>query len=821
MTANKKRPTLLAVVRRVRNHIDEGNIIEAVKQVRTDLGYDLTDAKQMVDWIRGKEEFTTNTLAGGWCDEHRCPFSDTHLKEHIAADKAAANATPNVEAVPAEAQADIEKIEDNYAVGCYPAVMRRTRATALTCCVLLGLALPGWNSGQNSAGQRIAPTGAHNPSTDLQIQSSVLRIEFDHHLHSRVVALFGPSPKLLAPFSASETVTRVDRTCSDFALSASRREQVSDTFGAGERLTLTGKCGDLRKSVSVTIYADFPSLAVFDVGYTNDSSVQLKIRGWSNSQYVLSSLPPARGPAFWSYQSGSYEKRPNWVLPLRAGFRQENYLGMNASDYGGGTPIVDVWRKDAGLAVGHVEPGPRLISLPVSMPDASHARVAVRSTRERTLEPGESFHTLHTFVSVHQGDYFRTLTEYRRLMVRQGFQMASAPDSAFGPIWCAWGYGRSVQLKQVYDTLPTVKKMGFSWVTLDDGWQNNYGDWAVDPKKFPHGDADMKALVDRIHEEGFKAQVWWSPLSAVPDSQLLKDHSDFVLLNRDGSKRKISWWNSFYLCPADRGVVEYHKALVRKILGEWGFDGLKLDGQHMNAVPPCYNPAHHHKRPEDSVEASPDFFREIYETARSVKPDALVEFCPCGTAYSFFTMPHFNMSVASDPESSFQIRSKGKTLKALMGDNVPYFGDHVELSDGAIDFASTVGVGGVVGTQFVLPNLVKKHSKSDLTPQRQKIFEEWLHIYKDKMLSRGEYLGDLYDIGFDRPEAHVIRKGQGIYYAFFARHWSGPIQLRGLQDRTYHIVDYVNNKDLGSVHGPQATISAAFNQHLLLEARPD
>ena len=696
--------------------------------------------------------------------------------------------------------------------------MRRKRAIA--CCVLLGIALPGWNSGQNSSRRPSAPADAINAATNLQIHSSVLRIEFDHHLHSRVAALFGPEAKLLTPFSAAETVTGA-RVWSDFAMSASRRERVSDAFGAGERLVLTGKSGDLRKDVSVTIYSNFPSIAIFDVTYKNEGAAPLAIRGWANHQYSLSAMPVSRGPAFWSYQSGSYEKRPDWVLPLRAGFRQENYLGMNASDYGGGTPIVDVWRKDVGLAVGHVEPGPRLISLPVSMPDASHARVAVRSTKERTLEPGESFHTLHTFVSVHQGDYFRTLTEYRRLMMRQGFQMASAPDSAFGPIWCAWGYGRSMQLQQVYDTLPTVKKMGFAWVTLDDGWQNNYGDWAVDPKKFPHGDADMKALVDRIHEEGFKAQLWWSPLSAVPDSQLLKDHSDFLLLNRDGSKRKISWWNSFYLCPADRGVVEYHKALVRKILGEWGFDGLKLDGQHMNAVPPCYNPAHHHQRPEDSVEALPDFFREIYETARSVKPDALVEFCPCGTAYSFFTMPHFNMSVASDPESSFQIRSKGKTLKALMGDNIPYFGDHVELSDGAIDFASTVGVGGVVGTQFVLPNLVKKHSKSDLTPQRQKIFEEWLHIYKDKMLSRGEYLGDLYDIGFDLPEAHVIRKDKEMYYAFFARHWSGPIQLRGLEDRAYHIVDYVNHKDLGSVHGPQATISAAFDQHLLLEARPD
>ena len=112
-----------------------------------------------------------------------------------------------------------------------------------------------------------------------------------------------------------------------------------------------------------------------------------------------------------------------------------------------------------------------------------------------------------------------------------------------------------------------------------------------------------------------------------------------------------------------------------KILVDWGFDGLKLDGQDMNGVPACYNPAHHHAQPEDSVEALPDFFRAIYETAQAVKPGALVEFCPCGTAFSFFTMPHFNMSVASDPESSFQVRSKAKTLKALMGDDIPFFGD--------------------------------------------------------------------------------------------------------------------------------------------------
>jgi len=653
-----------------------------------------------------------------------------------------------------------------------------------------------------------------------QIQGEHLRIQFDRYLRSRVVARFDNQETRMGPFVGSERVVVADTVWAKFSLVSQKSERVSDAFGAGEQLKVVGKAGPLAKEVTVTIYDQFPAMAFFDVRYTNTGAAKLAVKGWTNNAYTVNAQRASRLPAFWSYQSGSYEKRPNWLVPLHTNFRQENFLGMNASDYGGGTPIVDVWRRDVGVAVGHVDARPRLVSLPVSMPDPGHVKIAVNYRHAETLEPGETFSTLRTFVAVHQGDYFRTLADYRRFMMKRGFQMAAPPDSAYGAIWCAWGYGRTMQPKQLLDTLPTVKRLGFAWVTLDDGWQNNVGDWALDPKKFPRGDADMKALVDRIHQEGFRAQLWWSPLSAVPSSELLKDHPDYELLNRDGSTRKVSWWNSDYLCPADRGVLEYHKSLVKKILLDWGFDGLKLDGQHMNGVPACYNPAHHHERPEESVEALPDFFRAIYETAQAVKPGALVEFCPCGTAYSFFTMPHFNMSVASDPESSFQVRSKAKTLKALMGDSIPYFGDHVELSDGADDFASTIGVGGVVGTQFVLPSLAEKRSKSDLTPSREKEFEHWLRIYREKMLSQGQYLGQLYDIGFDIPETHVIRKDQTLYYAFYAKHWTGLLELRGLEDRSYSVVDYVNGTKLGTVSGHNARLAVEFSRDLLLEVRP-
>ena len=653
----------------------------------------------------------------------------------------------------------------------------------------------------------------------VRVEGKNIRIEFDGTMHSRVVATLDGHERVVGDFAPSESIRISGNEITDFPLQKQTREPIRDRLGAGFRTIITGTASSLKKAVMVTVYDRFPRMAFFDVEYTNTGPSDLPVSRWTNQHYSISASASAAQPAFWSYQSGSYEKRPDWVLPLKPGFHQENFLGMNAPDYGGGTPVIDVWCRDVGIAVGHVEMAPKLVSLPVEAQGQDRATVAVVYNHDQVLKPGATLKTFRTFAAVHQRDYFQTLRDYRDVMVAQGVRFDAAPESAFGPIWCAWGYGRKIKPSQIYNALPIVKKLGFTWVTLDDGWQTAQGDWFLQPQKFPHGDADMRALVDKIHAEGFKAQLWWAPLAADPGTELVKKHPEWLLLNADGSKQKISYWNSWYLCPADPAVVEYHKAIVVKAMKVWGFDGLKLDGQHMNGAPPCYNPAHKHARPEESVEGMPKFFQAIYNTAREVKPDALVEFCPCGTAYSFFTLPFLNMSVASDPESAWQVRTKGKTLKALQGDSVAYFGDHVDMTKD--DFASTVGVGGVVGTNFTWPEGSAERKRNDLTPAREQNFEKWIRIYKEKMLPRGEYRGGLYDIGFDRPEAHAIRKDGSMYYAFYATQWNGKITLRGLSDRAYRVTDYVDGKDLGTARGPVATFDVKFEKHLLLEAKPE
>lgn len=662
----------------------------------------------------------------------------------------------------------------------------------------------------------LANCGSRGQEKIVRVETREIRIEFNERMHTRVVARMNARETPLGGFQPSEFISLVPGAVKDFTLRRTSAERIRDRIGAGVRHTLTGEAASLRKTVRVTLYESFPAMAVFEVSYTNTGGSELSLAGWTNHSLAMDARG-AEEPAFWSLQAGSYAKRPDWVMPLKPGFRQENFLGMNATDYGGGTPVVDVWRRDAGLAVGHLELVPKLVSLPVARPDETQATVAVTQQVRRVLKPGEAFSTLRTFVAVHRGDYFRTLTEYRRFMTAQGVEFGRPPEAAFQPMWCAWGFGRKFVPAQIERALPMVRKLGFGWVTVDDGWQEAEGDWRPVRSKFPRGDADMRALVDRIHAAGFKAQLWWAPLAVDPGTDLLRRRPEVVLQTAEGGTQKITWWDSFYLCPAYEPVRQDARDFVVRALREWDFDGLKIDGQHLNAAPPCYNPRHGHRRPEEGYEGVPGFFQTIYEAARAVKPDALVEICPCGTSYSFFTLPYLNMAVASDPTSSWQIRTKGKTLRALLGQAAVYFGDHVELSDGGTDFASTVGVGGVIGTNFVWPPAGRR--RVDLTPEREQLFARWVQIYRRLMLPKGEYLGELYDIGFDRPEAHAIRKDGRMYYAFFAPSWSGRVTLRGLEPRAYRVTDYEREKELGTVKGPEAALEVRFEHHLLLEAR--
>ena len=668
-----------------------------------------------------------------------------------------------------------------------------------------------------------SPTAPRPPPIAAQLADAVLRLELDATLRVRVWYLAGAAAPL-TPWGTAGGLELADgRRLERFVLAGHERTRFEAQHGPGTRLTLTGIAHEPRieQHLTIELCDRYPGFAFVRASFRNLSSQPIKLRGWTCNALRLprsAHADPDR-PDFWSYCGSTHADRRDWVQPVKPGFAQDNFLGMTAPDYGGGTPIVDVWRRDAGLAVGHVELHPLLVSLPVRC-DTYGVDLAVSALLERTLAPGASLDTPTTFIAVHSGDYYATLDAYRRIMADRGLRAPAPPSSAYEGIWCAWGYGRDCTVELIEGTLPKVRELGLGWAVIDDGWQSNVGDWAPATQKFPGGEADLGRLVRRIRAEQLKPRLWYAPLAAAPGSDVLHDHTDMLLLDRDGAPQLVSWWNSFYLCPAYAKTVAYTDDLVRRFIGTWGFAGLKVDGQHLNGVAPCYNPAHQHARPEESVEGLPDFLQSIYRTATQLDPQAVVELCPCGTAYSIFNLASLNQAPASDPESSWQVRHKGKTLKALIGPGAAFAGDHVELSDGGEDWASTVGIGAVVSTKFTWPRDPKPKDSFLLTPAREVQWRRWIALYNELLLPRGEYLGTLYDIGFDRPEAHVTRKDGRLYYAFYAPSWRGAVTLRGIGEGTYRVHDLLGGGGLGNVTAARNRIDVAFERFLLLEAAP-
>ena len=550
------------------------------------------------------------------------------------------------------------------------------------------------------------------------------------------------------------------------------------------------------------------------VCFVNKGSAPVSVDAIETSARIL------KGGEVWSFQPSSTGERKDWVLPVGKGFYQKNFMGMNDSDYGGGIPMVSIWSKDACLSVGLTEPVLKQFSLPVSR-RGNVTRTAVRQefAEAVTVAPGDTLFALKQFVADGKGDFFQPLRDFAGYMHEAyGWNAPVSPEEAYEPVWCAWGYERTFTADEVIGTLPKVVDLGFKWVDIDDGYQICEGDWTANERIGAEG---MRRMTEAVHEAGLKAKIWWAPMAADPGSAQASAHPETLLVKADGSHEDISWWDSWYLSPVNPYTWQYTKDLVDMFLVDWGFDGFKLDGQHLNLSEPDYNPASGLSRPEEAQERFPAFFEQLYARAQADKPGSVVQICPCGCAINFFNLPYMNQAVASDPTSSAQIRMKRMAYAAMCPD-LAYYADHVELSDGGLDFASQVGVGGVIGTKFTWPETNPDATEcggSLLTPEKEALLRKWVPIYKSKMLSKGSYL-NLYTYGIDKPEAHVIEKDGALYYAFYAPSWDGsPITLRGLDPAcTYTVTEYTADEPVSyTVSGSEPVIKPVFEGNYLIE----
>jgi alpha-galactosidase len=661
---------------------------------------------------------------------------------------------------------------------------------------------------------------------------------------------------------SGQTITVAHKQIEDISLDLAAA-RVSDAQGKlgklGRQIEVSGKSAStgLEETLRLEVYDEFPDLALLSASFRNGGQKDLALDDVTLQRHRLNAALVDASPGaheMWSFHGSSIRWGKDEAFPIPAKFQQENVFGApvkvggDLGSAGGGIPVVAFWTKNVGEAIGHLETLPLVLSIPVKTTQDGRVLAAVRLPANTTVKPGETYSTPRTFLAVYKGDYYEPLNTWSTAVEREGLSKPPNNDENYAVAWCGWGYEFAVTPKQMLDTIPKLKELGIHWATLDDGWFTNYGDLQPRPQAFPGN--SIQEMVKDFHAQGIKVQLWWLPL-AVEDghfgyggrkyvvSDVVKKHPDWLILDKDGKPARMAR-NLATLCPALPEVQAYYKQLTERFIRGWDFDGHKLD--NIYSVPPCYNPKHHHKSPNDSTYAMGEVYKTIFETTRALKPNSVTQSCPCGTPPSLAWLRYMDQAVTADPVGSVQVRRRIKMYKALLGPRAAIYGDHVELTrqtgtftdkeqDIGDDFASTLGTGGVLGTKFTWPDYGPKFKSVYLNQDKEAHWKKWIALYNEKMLSKGNFL-DLYVYGYDSPEAYAIEKNGNLFYAFYAAEknaknkaapevWKGRVELRGLAGgRKYKVMDYVNNKDYGVVMGPTAQLPVEFLGHLLLQATP-
>ncbi len=447
-----------------------------------------------------------------------------------------------------------------------------------------------------------------------RLSDGKLTIAFDADMRSRLST--GETP--LTIMEPADALALAGGAVLDaFALQSVTAEAVNGVHGTGQCTILRGTASGIERVMCVTFLARYPGLALIDVAYRNIGAQPVAVAGWRAATHDLL----AHEGGAWSYAGASYPDRRDAIQPVAAGFQQRNFMGMNGSDYGGGTPMAVVWRRDAGLAVGHLETVPHLVALPVSTQPGG-TRIGMEAD---TVHAACTRRHAGAAADLRHGAHRRPFPPARCVSPPDGRARHRRPGQGAGGELRADLVRLGLRARLHHRTGPTARwakrgALGLQWAVLDDGWQTSEGDWEVDRTKFPGGDTDMKAFADRIKAVRHEAASVVLAARRQSRHRAAARPCGHAAARPRRCRAECELVERYTLCPAYQPVVDHFRAQIRRMIGDWGFEGVKLDGQHLNGVAPCYNPAHNHARPEESYEKLQDFWKALYDEAIAANP---------------------------------------------------------------------------------------------------------------------------------------------------------------------------------------------------------
>ena len=134
-------------------------------------------------------------------------------------------------------------------------------------------------------------------------------------------------------------------------------------------------------------------------------------------------------------------------------------------------------------------------------------------------------------------------------------------------------------LNKLTDLADLAARVGVERFVLDDGWfrgrrddRSGLGDWWVDETVWPSG---LDPLIKHVHALGMQFGLWFEPEMVNPDSDLYREHPDWILAT--GGRVPALHRNQLALDLTDSHVWQYLLGRLDELLSTHNIDYVKWD----------------------------------------------------------------------------------------------------------------------------------------------------------------------------------------------------------------------------------------------------
>jgi alpha-galactosidase len=307
---------------------------------------------------------------------------------------------------------------------------------------------------------------------------------------------------------------------SQFALVSAAEEPLPN----GKSLTIRLRHKEIPLEVSAiyNVYDGHPAIRKYLV-FRNTGSAPLHL-----SHLNIEAIGPSVGPADETTLNTQYGAIPREIF----------YTGRS-EDAG---LLIANGRTGIGLAILSEVPGYMKRTEIAGWDDPARVRIGVLYDTdlmpfERSLAAGEEFRTAGvSLLSFRNGDGFRdphwVLPSYTSKVLMRRVSRQGAPW-----IYNTWEpFERRIDRDTVLRLVDAAGEMGIDIFTIDDGWQQEYGENGVNLTSFPGG---LKSIQKAIEAKGMRLGLW-IPLAAIGTSTAdYRGHPEWAALDQQG-KEKIT-----------------------------------------------------------------------------------------------------------------------------------------------------------------------------------------------------------------------------------------------------------------------------------------